>query len=177
MYINVLIVISSISFAKGVISTSSTKAKCRKNMQIKAAKLQQSKCFLPTKSTLILNKANWFDFLIFKWDVLISEVIRSIFNDAVNKKKKKKIIKSNPNAIGLFLCTSLVKQQTFEMRFWSETVFLITHTGQIFIDYNSSNFKMICIFKDNVYCLSKSTYKTCRCDCVQRSPFCSVTGV
>ena len=49
-------------------------------------------------------------------------------------------------------------KQAFEMRFYSKTVFLIKLMGQIFIftGHNSSNFKTLSIFRENLNFLYKS---------------------
>ena len=78
---------------------------------------------------------------------------RSIFDDGV----KKWAIKSNLNFIGLFLLTWPSHKLAFKMPFWSETVFIEPKDQlSIFIDYSSWNFKIIFIFKDNIYFLYKS---------------------
>ena len=88
MYVNVLTVISIISFTKSVISTFSTKAKFREN---KAAKLQQSKWFLPTKSILILDTANWFDFLVFKWSGVFSMMLYPKIDNQIESERHRHI--------------------------------------------------------------------------------------
>ena len=94
-----------------------TKTKFRKSLYRKTAKLHQTLCILPESSTSIIDKANWFDIGRIKMTYSHIKVLSLMLYSQANH----------------FFVPDQSDKQTFDMQFCSKTVFLIKHTGQVFI--------------------------------------------